>query len=188
MANARVTRKLSANSQFGRDVAHILAREAAHKFADVARLAEQEADRIVAAEFVNDRSPDRRRTGRHLLGSFNAHVEWDGQGFPVSISLGSTAEGKKLGSLNYGSPAHSITGALVFPVAERLTAGATSTLKPKARRIQAAYGKGSKGAQYVRTSEVNHPGTKAKHFMERALESAVRKTYGQAVAARRIRH
>lgn len=188
MANARVTRTLAANSAFKRDINQVVAAETARRFAEVGRLAEQEFDRIVTAEFVNDRPPDRRRTGRHLLGSSNARVLWDGVGFPVTISLGSTAEGKKLGALNYGSPPHAITGNLVFPVAERIAGGiGPKALKPKASRIRAAYGKGN-ATYYVRTQEVRHPGNKPHHMLERALESAVRKTYRRSVVIARIRH
>lgn len=188
MANARVTRPLGRNSAFMADVHGAVAHKTAIKLDGVADQAVVEANRITAAELVNDRSPDRRKTGRHLLGSFNCRVVWDGVGFPVELSMGSTAEGKKLGAINYGSPPHTIEGnpLLVFPVAERF---AGRTMRPQPVGVRPgrakAYTRNKAGRATVATKVVNHPGNKPHFILERALERAVQGAYHVAVRLRK---
>lgn len=185
-AAARITRPLGPNSAFMKAARHKGAAETARRLNNVAKRAEQIFDEIVQSELVNDRAADRRKTGRHLLGSANAQVEWDGVEFPVVLSLGSLAESAKVNSLNHGSKAHTITGNpwLVFPVASR---GAPKGQGAGVRVARAAaYGRQRKGSPTVRTNSVNHPGTKAYYFIERALERAVEEAYQKSLRLRRV--
>lgn len=188
MANARVIRGLGNNSAFARQVETLSARKAKPILDAVARQAVIEFDAIVREDFVNDRPAHRRRTGRHLLGSSNARVlPGDGRSI-AKISLGSTAEGKKLGALNYGSPEHGIDGSpLAFPVAEKWNKGGRNKTKVTPMKFtgrQSAY-LPTRGGNTVVVDHVDHPGNAPHYMMERALERAVEKVLHQRVAIKR---
>lgn len=200
MAAERVTRTLTTNSTFARAVKKAGAAKMQARLDAVARSAEAAFDDIVRHEFVNDRSPDRRRTGRHLLGSSQATVV--GTEFPLQIVIKSVAEGKKVGALNSGSPPHTITGNpwLVFPAGTKAAAGASAVV-PSAQALRSTGGKAAFSSGYgqfrkgsaktanrgrtVRTHSVQHPGTAGHFFLQRALERAVQEAFGKSVRLRR---
>lgn len=176
MATVRVTRSLSQNSAFGREIANLTAKQTAKRFQQVADLAVQNANAIVSAELVNDRPPDRRKTGRHLLGSFVGKVIWNGSGFPVVVQLSSLAESGKVASIEKGAKPHDIvakSGFLVFPVAQRFGPGK----KGSSGKFSAAYAKGTT----ILTPAVRHPGNKAYAPMRRGLERAVQQVYHRSI-------
>lgn len=179
MARAQLIKGLGTNSAFARQVETQVARKTRAQLDRVAAQVVEATNNIVAKEFVNDRSPERRRPGRHLLGSFVCDVEWDGHSFPIRLRLRSLAPGVKVNSLNSGSREHVISAApgqrLRFPKTP-YRAGV-----PNAYRYQQAHGSG----RWTRVEAVNHPGTIDKQFMERGMAYGVRVGYGKVVTVRR---
>lgn len=187
---AIVTRGLGANSAFIRQVRKQAASVTERKMQAIAQDAERRADEIVQKEYVTDRPSERRRPGRHLLGSFHAEVEWNGQDFPVAVTLRSSAPMIKVNSLNFGSDPHAIQGnpKLSFPNTQ--VASGSFAHVPSAARFAQAYGtqrkKGKKGGvANVVVKKVQHPGTGAGFFLQRALEAAVQAAYRQAINLKR---
>lgn len=189
MANARITAGIASSASFERQVKRIVAAKSLPKLERVVSVAQTEFDRIVAAEFVNDRSPDRRRGGRHLLGSSYGKVQANTTSGKIgTVEFGSNAPGKKLGALNYGSPPHSIDGDLVFPVAQRWSKGgrkARVITKQTFTPRQNAYLKNGAGSKTVSTDHVDHPGNAPHYMLQRALEFAVRSVFRQTINLKR---
>lgn len=199
MVNVRVTRSISGNSTFAQQVKKVASAKTFPKMRKVADAAVREADSIVADEFVNDRPPERRRSGRHLLGSFKADTDWNGRDFPVTVTLRSSAPGVKLNSLNNGSRPHTIPGnpKLSFPKGPANPVSGSERFVPQPQRFARAYGtqrpgnreatkrQFTNGVRNTVVDKVNHPGTKPSYFLERAIERAVQATYGQAVKMKR---
>lgn len=181
MAAVRVERGLSVNSQFMKAARKRGAAVTEKRLRGLAQVAEQAFDEIVGEDFVNDRSADRRRPGRHLLGSSVCTVEGGGD-FPMKLVLKSLAPSVKVNSLNYGAKPHEIRGSpfLYFPAASQ---------SAKFPGRQAAYTRNRAGARAggrrIRTPQVDHPGNEPHNFLERALERAVEREYGAARARRR---
>lgn len=176
MGTVRVSRGLSPNSNVMRQIRAQGAKQIHEVGLRAAHEAVKRADALVLKLYVNDRPPERRRHGRHLLGSFVGEVTSPSGVFPVVVRLRSLAPGVKVNSLNNGSRAHTITAKnapfLVFP-----TSGAPATQK-FGRHV---YGTQAKGGKFARHKSVQHPGTKGDHFLEQALEQAVQATYHKAV-------
>lgn len=189
--SVHVTRSLSQNSAFGRQISQASSRKVAAQMETMRRSAEAEFDEIVGGAYANDRDPSRRRHGQHLLGSSSCEVIWDGSDFPVSLSISSSAPSAKVNSLNFGSAPHGIDGNpwLVFPAVAK---GASNLSAARGRNRSAktragnSVGRGT-GRRTVRTTHVDHPGTEPKYFMESALERVVERFYGQAVRLARKR-
>lgn len=189
MANVRITRSLSRSSAFGQQVLEQVAAVTARRLIQVAADAEKRTNDIVKDEFVNDRAPDRRRAGAHLLGSFRCRIIHNNNGFPIKLVMTSIAPGAKVNSLEGGAKPHVIPGPVVFPVAERWAKNkfGFGNVQPKANKFGAAYAKNAKGGKTVRAPAVRHPGVGAHHMMARGLEGAVQAAYHQAVVAQRGR-
>lgn len=173
MAGARVTRGLGASSAFADAIKDAAEPEILRLMQEVADEAVRRADAIVEAEFNNGRSPDRRHAGPHLLGNFVGKVERSGGGGLIgTIVLRSKAAGVKVNSLNSGSQPHDIGRPgqwLSFP------AGVLGgQFKGNAAYFKKRKAHGSDGRRVAVRGPVSHPGTRASHFMERALEQAVR--------------
>lgn len=175
----RITRSLAGNSAFAAQVEAATAKKAAKMLQRAADLAVVEANKIIAAEFVNDRDPDRRRHGAHLLNSISVDVEWDGRSFPILLTARSSAPKAKVGALEKGAPPHEITAVntdrLAFPSNQRGIAKDAS-----ARSIARANAYGPFGStpkqkgKLARPVSVWHPGNQhPRHFMQRALDRAV---------------
>lgn len=196
-----VTRGLGANSSFARQVARSAAKKSVPILRSVAENAERFADDIISDEYATGRSPERRRSGRTLLGSFVAEVE--GTEFPLNIRLRSTAPRVKVHSLNYGSQPHAIQGNPKLSFPNTKVAGGSLVHVPSPARFAQAYGRQRigkapgrstarsplrpGGVKNVVVDSVQHPGTGASHFLERALERAVQAAYSQAVKASRAK-
>ena len=156
-----------------------------------------EVNAIVAAEFVNDRDPKRRKAGRHLLNSFECQVEWDGRSFPIELAVRSGANKAKVAALEWGSEPHEISAVnadrLAFPSNTRGPAtGQTSQgtraragARPSVRARSQAYGPigntaGAAG-RLARPETVWHPGNpNPRHFMKRAVEKVLARRFKNA--------
>lgn len=171
----RITRTLGANSAFAAKVKAAAEPQVRRQLEELSAIAKEEFNNIVSAEFSNDRAPERRRTGRHLLGS--ARVVISGSTFPLQVTISSLAEGAKVASLDKGSRPHIIQGNpyLYFPAAKQ---GAYS---PRRQAVATAQSRNKAGFRTIKAASVNHPGTAAHHFLERALERAVQRVYRQAL-------
>lgn len=123
-------------------------------------------NQIVEREFHAARTTTSRRPGRHLLGSFTADVKLTSGPYPVVITLRSTAPAVKVNVLNNGSAPHEI-GADGRRIAFPSAAGTTSPRTGDKR--------------LVRRGPIQHPGTQAHWFMQRALEQAVAEVYRKTV-------
>lgn len=188
-AKVRVTRSLAGNSAFAAQVEAATAKKAAKMLQRAADLAVIEANKIIAAEFVNDRDPDRRRHGAHLLGSISVDVEWDGRTFPITLVARSSAPKAKVGALEKGAPPHTITAVntdrLAFPSNQRGLSVVSIIAAGKTAARHNAHGpfgnKPNQRGKLARPVSVNHPGNQhPRHFMERALNRAVRKVLASA--------
>lgn len=169
------SRNLGSNSAFAKAIEEASEPQIFQLMDEVAREAETRADEIVAAEFNNGRSPDRRRAGPHLLGNFVGSVDRTPGGRVIgTITLRSRAAGVKVAALNYGSNAHAI-GAdgrwLKFPRSD--LGGQYKRSSSYFAKRQSLGAKGGGRNVNVR-GPIEHPGTVASHFLERALEQAVR--------------
>jgi hypothetical protein len=137
------------------------------------------ANEIVAKEFNTARAPGRRKPGPHLAGSFRGEVVGGGGGKVVgTIRLRSTAAAVKVNSLNSGSVAHEIGAdgrTLAFPGTTSAGGYKRSAAFIKQRKSAKA------GRSVVVKGPVQHPGTIGSHFMERAMERAVRARLRTAV-------
>lgn len=188
MANVRITRSISGNAAFGKQVENAVAEQTARRLLEVAADAERRTNDIVKAELVNDRSPDRRRHGAHLLGSFRCKVVLGpGGGFPMQLVMTSIAPGGAVNAQESGAKPHKIPGPVVFPVAQRWGGkGAPAGHSPQAQRHAAAYGKNAAGNnRTVEAPFVMHPGNRPIGMMKRGLEAAVQAAYHQALVVRR---
>lgn len=163
-ASVKSTHQLTANSSFGRALLAAAAPEAQRRLQEACDAVVEETNRIITDTYVTDRSADRRHPGRHLLGSIYCKVE--GAQFPFVLTMGSLAPRVKVNSLNNGSRAHTIQGqpVLAFPPAGN-----------NARFAAASFGR----KQVV--PKVSHPGTKGSHFLERGMETGVRRVLHAAV-------
>lgn len=119
LERVRVSQTLAGSSAFAAAVSRQVARKLAARLDQVGLDAVRRCDAIVAAELVNDRPANRRRGGRHLLGSFRHEVIWNGSTFPVSIRLFSLASPVKVNAMESGADPHPISAingpTLVFP-------------------------------------------------------------------------
>lgn len=172
-ARVKEVRGLGNNSAFARAVENAAAGEVLKMLEEVAKDAERRADAIVEAEFNTGRAPDRRRPGPHLKGNFVGEVIPGGGRLVGSVSLRSRAASVKVAALNYGSGEHEIGSDgrwLSFPRSEL-----GGQYKGNAKYFKKRKAYGAPGSKYdaVR-GPVQHPGTRGHHFLERALEQAVR--------------
>lgn len=171
-----VGRNLNGTSAFAIKARRQGAKRLAAQLEKVGERAVSIADEITRAEFITDRPADRRKGGRHLLGSYRHRVVWDGVDFPVRLELFSLADPAKVNALESGADPHTITPVnavwLVFPKAGGRTTsiGALGDIKfSGVRQPRQAYGGGAK----ARVKEVHHPGNLPHNMMRRALDRAV---------------
>lgn len=175
MALARVTRGLGVGSAFADACMRAAEPEVRQLLEETAADAVRRCDAIVSAEFNNGREEDRSRGGIKLLGSFTGKVEMSPAGGRLigNIVLGSRAKGVKVNSLNSGSQAHQIAPKngdwLSFPAGQL-----GGQYKGNAAYFKKRKAHGQDGRRVAVKGPVQHPGTRASHFMERALEQAVR--------------
>lgn len=174
-------RTVSLNSSFARELRAAGMIKVAEQAQAIAQDAVDETNKIVTKEYVVDRPPNRRKGGRHLLGSFRAQVIPAPPGGLVRIKMRSFGTNPdKVNALNDGSPPHVIPappGGLRFP--RGTPRGAVpSTHRPSALRFRQGYG----GPQILIKTKVDHPGTGAGRFMQRGLERAVQRAYGSKVS------
>lgn len=166
---------MGAGSAFAKAIEDAAADQVMVLLEETARDAERRADIIVAREFNNARAVDRRRPGPHLLGNFVASVERvNGGGLIAQVTLRSRAASVKVAALNYGSGEHEIGSdgrRLAFP---RSDIGGQYKRSARYFKQRKALGPQAGGKLVVVKGPVHHPGTKASHFLERALEQAVR--------------
>lgn len=174
----RVTRGLTTNTVFGRQLEAAVNAAIAKDADRLAAEAVRRVDAIVAKEFNNARTGDRRRPGKHLHGSFTAKVTVGSGPYPVVITLESDAPTVKVKSLNKGSAPHEI-GADGGRIAFRsgTTGGQTRRGAAFFKQRQAV----PSGRGVVVKGPVQHPGTLPSWFMQRALEQAVAAVYHKTV-------
>ena len=187
LERVRVSQTLAGSSAFAAAVSRQVARKLAARLDQVGLDAVRRCDAIVAAELVNDRPANRRRGGRHLLGSFRHEVIWNGSTFPVSIRLFSLASPVKVNAMESGADPHPINAingpTLVFPgfnlksgkgAAASTFVGQLGDTKFSSVRgtsqIRQAYGN---AGVLARPKKVDHPGNLPHSMMERALKAAV---------------
>lgn len=184
-APVRVTRSLNSNSSFAQQVSAAAAKKAAKKMETVRKDAEAEIRKIITAEFVNDRPPERRKHGVHLLNSISVEMVWDGRNFPIHLVARSKAPKGAVAAQEFGSKPHVIFSKSGKPLAFPSTKGAATEIgrggsvvrlenstRPTSRGRAQAYGGTGRLARPMR---VMHPGTKPHHFLRRGLELAVKK-------------
>lgn len=187
-ARLKVTRSLTSNSAFGRQIEQLSARRIARALDSIGDDAVRRCDQIVSAELVNDRIPERRKPGRHLLGSFRYEVIWDGRSLPVSLKLYSLADPGKVNALERGADPHTITASnalwLTFPRTARSTwTGALGDIKFSGiGPTQRQQGYRGSGKSMTKIKSVEHPGNLPYSFMERALNAAMRDRLRSALA------
>lgn len=171
----REVRGLGNNSAFAKAIRDAAAPEVMRMLQETAKDAERRADEIVAREFNNGRSPDRRRPGPHLLGNFVGEANRTSGGNLIGqVTLRSRAAAVKVKALNYGSSPHEIGAGgewLKFPRSE---IGGQYKKNAKYFKQRKAQGSQAGGKYVVVKGPVEHPGTLGSHFLERALEQAVR--------------
>ena len=152
----------------------------------VADTAVENAEGLAEDAFYLDRPPERRHRGtRRLRGSYRAELQNPTGPGLVTIRLYSTANDVKVLAGEEGSRPHQITAH--GPNGLWLPAGGKNANKGKlqgSRRLGSAVQAYETRKSFVGNS-VNHPGTKGKHVMKRALEAAVRTHLRKAVVARR---
>lgn len=194
-ARLRITRRLNSNSAFAHQMEGVAARRLAKALDAIGEEAVRRCDDIVAKELVNDRIPERRRPGRHLLGSFRHEVIWDGRTLPVTIRLYSLADSAKVNAMERGADPHTITAVnavwLTFPrqaVGKRATSpGALGDTKFSTKRgkpqIQQGYRGQSTGAAMTKVKSVNHPGNLPHSMMKIALNGAINERLQSALRA-----
>lgn len=185
-----VERGLTNRSAFAREVVGAAKKVIAAQLADVGADAVRRVDAIVAKDYNNDRTGYRSKGGTKLLGSFRFEViKAASPTQPVKLRLFSVADDAKVASLNFGSPAHTISArdaaTLVFPAGVAVTTSAL-TGRPLLRNTTTRFrgtGKAAHsqdGPPLVRPVSVEHPGNNPGRFMERALNGAVRARYRTA--------
>lgn len=181
-----VVQPQGANSSLGRAVEAAAARKVTKIVAAMADEVVAEANAIIDAEMVTDRSGRRRKKGqRHLKGSIVCEIDAS-NGFPITITARSKAETHKAAALEFGAKPHPIFASegadrLAFPSTVR----ATSDLRPGSlvrqdgarptsrSRVQ-GYNRG-RGEKLARPDAVVHPGHPGFHYMQRALERVIRR-------------
>lgn len=177
---------MGAHSAFARKAEQATARKLASKATRIAELARDESNRIISAEMVEDRPSARRKNRqRHLLGSVEVDLIWDGKTFPIGFQARSLAEKHKVAALEYGSPSHKIRAVnapfLVFPdsritgyATTRDSSGGVVRLEPSYRkRTSRAARQASGRTPTVKKVEVEHPGNRPYKFLERGLRRAI---------------
>jgi hypothetical protein len=182
LVRIRVARNLNASSAFAEKLKRQGAKRLARRLEQIGADAVRRCDVIVSAELVNDRLPERRRGGRHLLGSFRYEVVWDNVSFPVSLRLYSLANPAKVNAMESGADPHRIAAVnatfLSFPRGGRSsTVGILGDTKLSTSRgrpqIRQGYRGRSTGTAMTRLKSVEHPGNLPHSMMERALNAAV---------------
>lgn len=178
-----VGRNLNGTSSFAVKARKQGAKRLAAQLEKIGEQAVKLADDFTRAEFITDRPADRRKGGRHLLGSYRHRVVWDGQDFPVRLELFSLADPAKVNALESGADPHEITPVnsiwLTFPRAGAGTTsiGALGDIKfAGTKNAKQAYGGGAK----ARVKKVNHPGNLPHNMMRRALDQAVEQRLSRA--------
>lgn len=171
-ARINVTRTLINTSAFAKAIQEAAEPEVLRMLQETADDAVRRADAIVSAEYNNGRAVGRRRPGPHLLGNFVGEVVATRSGATVgTVRLRSRASSAKVAALNYGSQPHTIGDGgktLAFPRTE--SGGKFNRSASNFRRRQGA----TAGRSVVVKGPVQHPGTAGTHFLERAMEQAVR--------------
>lgn len=177
---------MGAHSAFARKAEAATARRLVAKATRIAELARDESNRIISAEMVEDRATVRRKNRqRHLLGSVEVDLIWDGKTFPIGFQARSLAEKHKVAALEYGSKPHTIRAVnapfLVFPNS-RITGYATfRDSSGGVVRLESSYQKRTRRARQqawgntptVKKLEVDHPGNRPYKFLERGLRRAI---------------
>jgi len=192
LVRLRIQRNPAAEAAFAAKVKRQGARRLAEKLERVGADAVRRTDDIVRAELVNDRIPERRRGGRHLLGSFRYRVLWDGVTFPVTLEMYSLANPAKVNAMESGAKAHRIYANnalfLTFPRGDRSSSlgslGDTRLSTSRGRpQIRQGYRGRATGAAMVAVGMVNHPGNLPHNMMERGLNGAVEAAFAGKVLA-----
>lgn len=192
LVRLRIQRNPAAEAAFAAKVKRQGARRLAEKLERVGADAVRRTDDIVRAELVNDRIPERRRGGRHLLGSFRYRVLWDGVTFPVTLEMYSLANPAKVNAMESGADAHAIravsTRFLTFPRGGRssfpgLSGDTRLSTTRGPEQIRQAYRGRTKGSAMARAKEVRHPGSLPHNMMERGLNEAVEAAFAGKVLA-----
>lgn len=178
LARATITHSLRNDSAFARELQKAAAGEMASKVNAIGLDAVRRTEANIAADFVNDRIPQRRKPGRHLLGSIRHRLIWDGVNFPIRLEIYSLATPAKVNSLEFGAAGHTIAGSLVFPYTP---AGQRGTGN-QAKKPYGPLFTGTKN-KFIKTPSVKHPGTQNSRpdgwkFMRRGLDAAVEAALG----------
>lgn len=115
----RVSESVSTKNALGREIAAQGARKLFRELNKIGQDAVDRCNAIVSAELVNDRIPERRRPGRHLLGSFRFEIVGDPNHLPISLRLYSEATPAKVNAIESGADPHVIAASnavwLTFP-------------------------------------------------------------------------
>lgn len=196
MAVARVSpaARLNANSAFAKKLEAMTARRMEKELKSLSAEVQAEAQRLADAALVMDRDPKRRKKGNKKLGgSFVVEVDTKGGGFPMSLSVRSTAAQKKVAALEYGTRPHRIVGRnrddkmLIFPSDRQFQGTGSRSYEigrglsvvrldsgkgTSGRQRDQGYGR-SRGQKLVKTPEVWHPGNRPYGFMEKALRTVI---------------
>lgn len=183
---------MGGQSAFARKLEAATARKLAAKATRIAELARDESNRIISAEMVEDRATVRRKNRqRHLLGSVEVDLIWDGRTFPIGFQARSLAEKHKVGALEYGSPPHKIRAVnkefLVFPNSRITGYATTRDSQGGVVRLEPSYQKRTSRARQqawgntptVKKVEVDHPGNRPYKFLERGLRRAIKQALSE---------
>jgi len=179
----RVVRGITANSAFAKKANKRAGEILAKRISDLRASVQGEANKIVRENYQTRSGPRRRDGGPHIVGSMVAKV--DGKKFPLKIVLSSRAKREKVVYLNEGTVPHTITsqtlgGWLAIPRSNKRGSRPTK-FYPSPFAARNARG----GPPFKYKKIVNHPGNAPLHFLEDAMERAVRKVLNKAVTLKR---
>jgi len=184
LARVRVVQSVTARNALGKKIAGAGAAKLYREANAIGADAVKRCNAIVAAEMVNDRIPERRRPGRHLLGSFQYEIVGDPAHLPVSIRVFSSANPAKVNALMSGAKPHRITANeafLVFPrgnASTSISADGVPTFSTRRGKGQVHQAYTGKGKSMTKVQSVNHPGNAPHHVMQRALTAAAKARLG----------
>jgi hypothetical protein len=152
--------------QFARRVSARAARQVHRRAERIGERMVDEANAIIAAKFINNRAPHRRKGELKLINSLGYRVIGSPDEFPISVELAlrPRADPRKVGALNYGfGPKPQPRG--IFP-------GRTpyNVQHWPIRRERNARGRNDT----VSKKEITHPGWEGAHFLEGAKRATLR--------------